>query len=155
IEVTFDIDANGIVSVFAKDLGTGREQKVTIQASTRLNEDEIQSMVRDAEAHAEEDKQRREAVEARNALDSLIFQSEKMVKENGDKIPESAKSDIESALADAKSKLESEDKATLVAAREELEKRFHKMAEELYKNVGAQGAAANGGAQGDAGGKSS
>src|SRR5690606_9376018 len=119
IEVTFDIDANGIVSVFAKDLGTGREQKVTIQASTRLSEDEIQNMVRDAEAHAEEDRQRREAVEARNALDSLIFQSEKMLKENSDKIPESAKSDIESALADAKSKLESEDKKTLVAARSE------------------------------------
>lgn len=148
IEVTFDIDANGIVSVFAKDLGTGREQKVTIQASTRLNEDEIKNMVRDAEVHAEEDKQRRETVEARNALDSLIFQSEKMLKENGEKIPAEAKSDIESALAQAKTKLDSDNKDLLVSTREDLEKKFHKMAEELYKNVGAQaGASQPGGGQ--------
>jgi len=144
IEVTFDIDANGIVSVFAKDLGTGREQKVTIQASTRLNDDEINKMVHDAEAHAEEDKQRRETVEARNALDSLIFQSEKMLKENGEKIPAAAKQDIDTALADAKSKLDSDDKDVLVAARENLEQKFHKMAEELYKNVGPQGGGAGG-----------
>ena len=139
IEVSFDIDANGIVSVFAKDLGTGREQKVTIQASTRLSDDEIKNMVRDAESHAVEDKERREAVEARNALDSLIFQSEKMLKENGDKVPAAAKSDVESAITAARSKLDSEDKAVLTAAREELEKRFHKMAEDLFKSAGAQG----------------
>jgi molecular chaperone DnaK len=148
IEVTFDIDANGLVAVFAKDLGTGREQKVTIQASTRLNEDEIKNMVRDAELHADEDRKRREAVEARNGLDSLIFQSEKMLKENGDKVPAEAKTDIESALVEAKSKLDSEDRDVLVAAREALEKKFHKMAEELYKNVGAQGATAQPGATG-------
>ncbi len=147
IEVTFDIDANGIVSVFAKDIGTGREQKVTIQAATRLNEDEIKNMVRDAEAHSAEDKARREAVEARNGLDSLIFQSEKMMKENGDKIPAESKADLESVLAQAKSKLDSEDKEVLTKAREDLEKRFHKMAEELYKNAPGGQAAGPGGPQ--------
>lgn len=156
IEVTFDIDANGLVAVFAKDLGTGREQKVTIQASTRLNDDEIKNMVRDAEVHADEDRKRRESVEARNSLDSIIFQAEKMLKENGDKVTADVKSDLESALAEAKSKLESEDKDVLVAARETFEKKFHKMAEELYKNVGAQGAtAADTGATAGAGTKSS
>ena len=152
IEVTFDIDANGIVSVFAKDLGTGREQKVTIQASTRLNEDEIKNMVRDAELHADEDKKRRESVEARNGLDSLIFQCEKMIKESGDKVPAAVKTDIEAAIVTAKGKLDSEDKDVLTAAREELEKRFHKLAEELYKNTGAQpGATAADGSAGAAG----
>jgi molecular chaperone DnaK len=150
IEVTFDIDANGIVSVFAKDLGTGKEQKVTIQASTRLNEDEIKNMVKDAELHADEDKKRRETVEARNSLDSLVFQADKMMRDNGEKIPAETKNDIETALKAAKEKLTSEDKDTLVAAREELEKHFHKMAEELYKNTGA--GAANGQAAGDASG---
>ena len=152
IEVTFDIDANGIVSVFAKDLGTGREQKVTIQASTRLNEDEIKNMVRDAELHADEDKKRRESVEAKNGLDSLIFQCEKMIKESGEKVPAAVKSDVEAAIVTAKSKLESEDKEVLTAAREELEKRFHKLAEELYKNTGEQpGASAADGSAGAAG----
>jgi molecular chaperone DnaK len=152
IEVTFDIDANGIVSVFAKDLGTGREQKVTIQASTRLNEDEIKNMVRDAELHADEDKKRRESVEAKNGLDSLIFQCEKMIKESGDKVPAAVKTDIEAAIVTAKGKLDSEDKDVLTAAREELEKRFHKLAEELYKNTGAQpGATAADGSAGAAG----
>ena len=152
IEVTFDIDANGIVSVFAKDLGTGREQKVTIQASTRLNEDEIKNMVRDAELHADEDKKRRESVEAKNGLDSLIFQCEKMIKESGEKVPAAVKSDVEAAIVTAKSKLDSEDKEVLTAAREELEKRFHKLAEELYKNTGEQpGASAADGSAGAAG----
>ncbi len=137
IEVTFDIDANGLVSVFAKDNGTGREQKVTITASTKLNDDEIKNMVRDAEVHAAEDKEKREVVEAKNHLDSLIFQAEKMVKENGDKFPEASKADVEGALATAKTKVTSEDKSVLVQAKEELEKSFHKMAEELYKNGGS------------------
>src|SRR5690606_19937495 len=107
IEVTFDIDANGIVSVFAKDLGTGKEQKVTIQASTKLSDDEINKMVKDAEVHAEEDKKRKETVEARNSLDSMIFQAEKMIKDNGDKVPAEMKGEIESALAAAKEKLTS------------------------------------------------
>ena len=138
VEVTFDIDANGLVSVFAKDLGTGKEQKVTIQASTRLSEDEIKNMVKDAEIHADEDKKRREAIEARNQLDSMIFQAEKMLKENADKVPEATKADIEAAVADARTKLDSEDKAVLEAARTALETKFHKLSEELYKNAGAQ-----------------
>ena len=157
IEVTFDIDANGIVSVFAKDLGTGREQKVTIQASTRLSDDEIKNMVRDAESHAEEDKKRREAIEARNSLDSLVFQCEKTLKESGDKVPAAVKADIESAVAAAKTKLDSEDKDVLTAAREDLEKRFHKLAEELYKTAGATAGDASGaeGSASTAGAKSS
>ena len=152
IEVTFDIDANGLVAVFAKDLGTGREQKVTIQASTRLSEDEIKKMVRDAELHADEDKKKRESVEARNSLDSLVFQAEKMLRENGDKIPPQVKTDIEAEMAKAKSALETDDKEVLESARQALEKKFHSMAEELYKNTGAApGAAPSGGAGGGTG----
>jgi molecular chaperone DnaK len=152
IEVTFDIDANGLVSVFAKDLGTGREQKVTIQASTRLSEDEIKKMVRDAELHADEDKKKRESVEARNALDSLVFQAEKMLKDNGEKIPAQVKSDIESEISKARSALGSEDKEALESARQALEKKFHSMAEELYKNAGpTQGGSQAGGATGGSG----
>lgn len=141
IEVTFDIDANGLVSVFAKDLGTGKEQKVTIQASTRLSDEEIKNMVKDAELHADEDKKKREAIEARNQLDSMIFQAEKMLKDNADKVPAEMKSDIEAAVTEARGKLNSEDKETLDAARTALESKFHKLAEELYKNAGAQGQA--------------
>jgi molecular chaperone DnaK len=154
VEVTFDIDANGLVSVFAKDLGTGKEQKVTIQASTRLSEDEIKNMVKDAELHADEDKKKRESVEARNQLDSMIFQAEKMLKDNADKVPDSMKSDIESAVAEARTKLDSDDKSVLDAARTALESKFHKLAEELYKNTGAQQQGASG-AQESAGGGSS
>jgi molecular chaperone DnaK len=154
VEVTFDIDANGIVSAFAKDLGTGKEQKVTITASTRLNEDEVKRMVKDAELHSEEDKKKREAVEARNNLDSLIFQSEKMLRDNGDKISSETKTELEAAIAEARPKLTSEDKSELDAARSALEQKFHKMAENLYKTTGAQaGASAAGGAQPGAGDK--
>jgi molecular chaperone DnaK len=132
--VTFDIDANGLVSVSAKDLGTGKEQKVTIEASTRLTEDEIKNMVRDAELHAEEDRKKKEVVEARNNLDSLIFQAEKLVKDNSDKISQELKAASEEALTEAKSKLDSEDKEALTLAKDNLEKTFHKIAEELYKN---------------------
>lgn len=135
IEVSFDIDANGLVAVSAKDLGTGREQKVTIQASTRLNEDEIKSMIRDAELHADEDRKRRELVESRNGLDSLIFQAEKTIKDNGDKISDESKTNAEAAIAEAKTKLSSDDKDTLTTAKEALEKVFHKVAEEMYNNA--------------------
>lgn len=138
IEVSFDIDANGLVAVSAKDLGTGREQKVTIQASTRLNEEEIKSMIRDAELHADEDRKRKEIVEARNGLDSLVFQAEKMIKDNGDKIPDDLKTNVETILNETKSKLQSEDKDSLASAKESLEKIMHKVAEELYKNAAAQ-----------------
>lgn len=148
IEVTFDIDANGIVSVQAKDLGTGKEQKITVQASTRLSEDEINKMVKDAEVHKEEDKKRRETIELRNGLDSLVFQSEKLLKENGEKIPADIKTQVESALADAKSKVTSEDYDTLKKARDELEAKMNKLAENLYKNTGAQQPGGPSGSQG-------
>ena len=153
VEVTFDIDANGIVNASAKDLGTGKEQKVTIQASTKLSEDEITNMVKDAEVHADEDKKRREAVESRNGLDSLIFQSEKMINENGEKIPAEAKTEVENAVKDAKTTLEAspDDKDALDKAKADLEQKFHKMAEELYKNSGAEGGAAAGASAGAAG----
>lgn len=136
IEVTFDIDANGIVSVQAKDLGTGKEQRITVQSSTRLSENEIKQAVKDAELHAEEDKKKREHVEARNTLDSMIFQSEKMMRDNPDKIPADMKSDIESQLSKAKSVLESNDVEALKKARTDLEAKLHKVAEQIYKQTG-------------------
>jgi len=142
IEVAFDIDANGIVSVSAKDLGTGKEQKITVQASTKLSEDEISRMVKDAEIHKEEDQKRREQIQARNALDSMIFQAEKMIRENGDKLPVELKGEVEAAVASAKTKLDVEDAAVIEAARSELESKMHKLAEELYKSAQAGGEAA-------------
>src|SRR5689334_8215732 len=106
IEVTFDIDANGIVNVHAKDKGTGKEQKITITASSGLNEQEIEKMVKDAEAHEAEDKQRKEAVEARNQLDSLVFQMEKMLSENRDKLDEASRAEVERGLESSKKVLE-------------------------------------------------
>jgi molecular chaperone DnaK len=145
IEVTFDIDANGLVAVSAKDRGTGKEQKITVQASTRLTDDEIKKMVKDAELHAEEDKKKRETIEARNGLDSMCFQAEKMLRENGDKVPADLKASIETAVTQAKSKLTSEDTSELKAAREALEAEVHKIAEAIYKEAGAKAA---GGADG-------
>lgn len=137
IEVTFDIDSNGILNVSAKDVGTGKEQRITIQAGTRMGEDEIKRMVKDAEVHAEEDKKRRQTVEAKNQLDSLVFQAEKMMKDNADKVPAELKTDLETAVSEAKSKLDSDDYDTLVKARENLESRVHKLAENIYKSAGA------------------
>ncbi|MFY7929349.1 MAG: molecular chaperone DnaK [Oligoflexus sp.] len=149
IEVTFDIDANGILSVSAKDLGTGKEQKIRVEAATKIDDRDIDRMVKDAEAHKEEDKKRREAVESRNSLDNLIFTTEKSLGEAGDKISPDVKSEVESALAAAKSKLDSGDAEQLKAAREQLEAKSHKLAEALYKQAGTQaGAQAGGPSQG-------
>ena len=137
IEVTFDIDSNGILNVSAKDVGTGKEQRITIQAGTRMSEDEIKRMVKDAEVHAEDDKKKRQVVEARNQLDSLVFQAEKMLRENGDKVPAELKGEVEGAVSEAKSKLDAQDYDTLVKARENLESRVHKIAETIYKAAGA------------------
>ena len=109
IEVTFDIDANGIVSVSAKDKGTGKEQKIQIQASGGLSDDEIQSMVKDAEANKEADKKKRDAVDARNQADSIVFSTEKSLKEHGDKISEQEKKAIENAISDLKTSLKGTD----------------------------------------------
>ena len=144
IEVTFDIDSNGILNVSAKDVGTGKEQRITIQAGSRMSEDEIKRMVKDAEVHAEEDKKKRQVVEARNQLDSLVFQAEKMLRENADKVPAELKAEVESAVSEAKTKLDSPDYDTLVKARETLETRVHKIAETIYKAAGASAGAAQG-----------
>jgi molecular chaperone DnaK len=151
IEVTFDIDANGIVHVSAKDLGTGKEQSIKITASSGLNEEDIKKMVRDAEAHAEEDKKRKEVAEARNQLDSLIYTTEKSLKEYGDKIDASEKQNIEGAVAKAKKAIESNDVGAIKSAQEDLTRSSHKLAEAMYakasKGAGAAGPGAEAGTQ--------
>ncbi len=134
IEVTFDIDANGILNVTAKDNATGKDQKITITSSTGLSKDEVDRMAKEAEAHASEDKAKRDEIEARNGLDNLVYNIEKMLKENGDKVSGSEKAEVESALADAKKTLEgSPSVADLNGAREKLTGASHKLAEAMYK----------------------
>jgi molecular chaperone DnaK len=132
IEVTFDIDANGIVNVSAKDLGTGKEQSIKITASSGLSEEEIKNLVKDAELHAEEDKKKRELVDARNAADSLVYATEKSIKEAGDKLDAGIKGDIENAIATLKKAMEGEDTAEIKRLSEELTQASHKVAEVLY-----------------------
>ena len=138
IDVTFDIDANGIVHVSAKDLGTSKEQSIKITASSGLSEEEIRNMVKDAEAHAEEDKTRKEAAEARNQLDSLVYSTEKSLKEYGDDLEAEVKSNIEAALEKAKKALEGDDAAAMRAAAEELNQASHKLAEAMYAKASQQ-----------------
>jgi molecular chaperone DnaK len=137
VEVTFDIDGNGIVSVGAKDLGTGKEQSIKITASSGLSEGEIEQMIKDAEMHAEEDKQRRENVEVRNQLDSLIYTTEKSFAEFGDKVAQEDKQNIETALEAAKTALDSGDGNAMEKAVEDLTKASHKLSEEMYKKAAA------------------
>ncbi|MBQ3830083.1 MAG: molecular chaperone DnaK [Spirochaetales bacterium] len=141
IEVTFDIDANGIVHVSAKDLGTGKEQSIQIQSSSGLDESEIDRMVKDAEAHAEEDKREREKIDARNNADSLVYQTEKAMKDYGDKVDASSKAAIESALADLKAVLANQSASVdeIKAKTEALQTASYKLAEEMYKNANPQG----------------
>ncbi len=138
VEVSFDIDANGIVNVSAKDMGTGKEQKITITSSSGLSKEEIDRMVKDAESHAEEDKQRRESIEVHNQLDTLIYNTEKTVNENKDKIASNDLEEIEAALADAKKALGSEDTASMKEAIEKVTKASHKIAEVIYQQQTAQ-----------------
>jgi molecular chaperone DnaK len=145
VEVTFDIDANGIVNVSAKDLGTGREQKITITSSSGLAKDEIDQMMRDAESHAEEDQQARERIEAHNKLDGMIYSTERTLAEHKDKVDASTVSDIESALADAKGKLDSTDAKEINAAYDRLVKSSHKLAEVMYQQASQTGGQAGGG----------
>src|SRR5690606_679160 len=119
---------NGILAVSAKDLGTGKEQKIVITSETKLSESDIQRMVKESEANAEADKVKRERVEARNTLDSMIYQAEKMIKDHGASVPDDLKGELESAIATAKSKLEG-DVASLKAAKEEFEGKMHKLSE--------------------------
>ena len=144
IEVTFDIDANGILHVTAKDLGTGKEQKITITASSGLSEDEIEKMVNEAKAHEADDKAAKEKVEVHNHADSMVYQIEKQLKEHGDKIPADTKSAIESKIEKLKKDLEADDTEALKAGMKELEELAMKMGEAVYAQQQAQGAAGAG-----------
>ena len=155
IEVTFDIDANGIVNVQAKDLGTGKEQKITITASSGLKKDEISQMQKDADAHAEEDKRRREEIEAKNRADSMVYNTEKLLKENREKVSEADAKNIEEAIADTKKAMEEGGLERINQAVEKLTAATHKLAEAMYKQAGAaagQGAPPPGAQAGEAGG---
>ncbi len=146
IDVTFDIDANGIVHVSAKDLGTGKEQSIKITASSGLTEQEIQNMVRDAEAHAEEDRKKRELIDARNNADSMVYMTEKTLKEHGDKVDASTKTAIESAITKTKTAMEGSDPEEIKKSVEELQQASHKLAEAMYKQ--ASGGPGTGGPEG-------
>ena len=135
IEVTFDLDANGIVNVSAKDRATGKQQTITITASSGLAKDEVERMVKDAAAHADDDKQRRERADLRNQLDSLAYQLEKLGAENKDKLPAEQQGELETAVAEARKAAEGEDLATLRSAHERLQKLSHRLAETLYKQA--------------------
>ena len=152
IEVTFDIDANGIVNVSAKDLGTGKEQQITITSSSGLTDREIDQMVKDAESHSDEDKKRREAIDLRNQADSMVYQTEKLLNENREKIPAGDISTIEAALKKTKEAIESNDADRIKTAMNELTQASHKMAEAMYKQQAPGGAQAGptGGPQGGA-----
>jgi molecular chaperone DnaK len=155
IEVTFDIDANGIVHVSAKDLGTGKEQSIKITASSGLSENEIKQMVKDAEAHAAEDKKRKETVEARNHLDSLVYSTEKSLKEYSGDLDAGVRENIEAALNKSKEALEGQDAEAMRKAAEELSQTSHKLAEAMYAKASKQQNAqdASEGTQGDKGGQ--
>src|SRR3981189_1083831 len=145
IEVTFDIDANGILHVSAKDKATGKENKITIKANSGLNESEIQRMVKDAEAHAAEDKKQLEVVTSRNQLDSLLHSVQKSLKEYGDKISADEKAKIEAALKDAEEAMKSEDKAKIDAKAQALAQAAQKLGEKVYAEAQqAQGAQSGG-----------
>jgi len=140
IEVTFDIDANGIVHVSAKDLGTGKEQKIRIEVSSGLDDSEIDKMVKDAEAHAGEDEEKRKEVELRNQADALVFSTEKSLKEHGDALDASERSAIEDAAAKLKETLKEGDTAAIERDMETLTTASHKLAEKMYANAtGAEG----------------
>jgi len=145
IEVTFDIDANGMVNVSAKDLGTGKEQKITITASSGLSKDEVDRMMKDAESHADEDKKRREEIEVRNRADQAVYQAEKMLQDSGDKLAADDRTAVQAAIDALKGAISGGDSAAMSSAMEQLMQAQHKAAEALYKQTGAD---AGGGAPG-------
>jgi molecular chaperone DnaK len=151
IEVAFDIDANGIVNVSAKDLGTGKEQRITITASSGLNEKDIERMVRDAETHSAEDKERRRAVEARNRLDNLVYTTEKTLEENKEKLDPADLGRVQEAIAEARKALDGDDLGAIEQAARQLEQASHKLAEAIYKKTGAPGGGGASGAAGEPG----
>jgi molecular chaperone DnaK len=153
IEVAFDIDANGILNVSAKDLGTSKEQKIEIKAGSGLSEDEIKSMVSDAETHADEDRRARELAEARNNAENAAYQSERQLTELGDSVEAAAKEEIEAAIKEVREALSSEDAAAINAKTEALQTAFHKVSEAMYERAQAEQAASDGhGADGHAAG---
>jgi molecular chaperone DnaK len=156
IEVSFDIDANGILNVAAKDRATGKDQKITITSSSGLSKEDVDRMAREAEANAAEDKARREEIEVKNQLDSLIYNVEKMLREQGDKIATAERGQVENAIADAKGALNSNDKTSMERARDQLTQASHKLAETMYRQAapgaGAPGATAGAGPASGAGG---
>ena len=151
VEVTFDIDANGIVNVSAKDLATGKQQAITITASSGLDQGEVERMQKQAESHAEDDQRRREEAEERNKADSLVYQTDKILAENKDKIPAEEASQIELAIQDARKALQEADIQAVRNAREVLERASHRLAEVMYKQAGATASGGDGGDAGDAG----
>jgi molecular chaperone DnaK len=140
IDVTFDIDANGILNVNAKDVATGKDQRITITSSSGLSKEDVERMSKEAEAHAEEDKARREEIEARNQLDTLVYSVEKTLRENGDKISGAERGEVENAVADAKTALQSGNKRQMDQARDRLTQTSHKLAEQMYRSAQPQGA---------------
>jgi molecular chaperone DnaK len=152
IEVTFDIDANGIVNVSAKDLGTGKEQKITITASSGLAKDEVERMMREAESHADDDKKRRDEIELRNRADQAVYGAERMVKDTGDKLSATDRQSIETAMEAVKQASEGTDTPAIQRALDQLTSAQHKAAESLYKQQAAGASAAGGQAGGPAGG---
>jgi len=144
IEVTFDIDADGILAVAAKDLGTGKEQKIEIKAGSGLADEEVERMVKDAEAHAEEDRRQREVVETRNAAENAAYQAERQVNELGDSVDPSSKEEIEAAIKDVRDNLESDDVELLKQKTDALQSAFHKVSEQMYAAAQQQQAAAGG-----------
>jgi molecular chaperone DnaK len=158
IEVTFDVDANGILNVAAKDMATGKDQKITITSSSGLSKQDIERMAKEAESHATDDKIRREQVEAKNQLDSMVYNVEKMLRDHGDKISGSERGEVENSLADAKRIMESADKHQMNEARERLTQVSHKLAEQMYSKAqpqSASGAGPGGGVNSAAGGQPS
>ncbi len=153
IEVAFDIDANGILNVSAKDLGTAKEQKIAIKGGSGLSEQEVERMIKDAEAHAEEDRKQRELAEARNIAENAAYQAEKQVGELGDQVDESAKREINDAIAAVKGVLESDDAEEIKAKTDALQSAFHKVSEHIYQAAAEQQAAAGDGAGADAAGE--
>jgi molecular chaperone DnaK len=151
IEVTFDIDANGIVNVHAKDLGTGKEQKMTISGGSALPKDEVERMMKEAEQYAEEDARRKDEAETRNSADALVFQTEKFLGENGDKLPAEGKAETEEALATLRSALGGSDTAAVKAAAEDLAKKSQALGGAMYAQQAADGQAGGEGVSFDKG----
>jgi molecular chaperone DnaK len=139
IEVTFDIDANGMVNVSEKDRGTGKEQRITITTSSGLSKEEVDRMMKDAEAHAEDDKKRREEIETRNRADQAVYAAEKVLQDAGDKVGPTERGAVQSAIDSLKSAVSSNDAAAMNSAMQQLEQAQHKLAETLYKQAGATG----------------